>query len=121
VINTAETFDLDAANKTIRDAFLGFIKIMIPAPESERLSPEDARRIMNDAISAMSAGSNACGEVTRLRNTLSELRDKHRPRPSAHPSAPGAICAPCSLHGVLITWPCETWTTTEQALTHGQS
>jgi hypothetical protein len=66
-------------------------------------------------------GMTACSEITRMRSDITQLRDAHRPRPHADPTAPGALCEACSLRGALIAWPCETWRAADRTLTKDQT
>ncbi|MFJ9771150.1 hypothetical protein ACIRVF_07895 [Kitasatospora sp. NPDC101157] len=117
----ASTFDLDAANKTIGNAMLGLIKLMLPVPGQEPPTPEHGQELMKQITDAMATGSRACSEVNRLREEFAHLRDRHRPQPTTDPTKPGVICSACSIHGALIPWPCDPWTTAENSLSHGQS
>lgn len=113
-------FSLDTANKSIGNALVDLIKLMFPRPGTtlDRAAGQDILKSLTDGIGA---GSQACTEVTRLRTAFTALRDSHRPKPHADPTAPGSLCAACSLHGALIAWPCETWTVADRTLSHGQS
>ncbi|MFE2407027.1 hypothetical protein ACFXDE_01650 [Kitasatospora sp. NPDC059408] len=120
-MNTPATiFDVDTANKTISNAVVGLVKLMLPVPGQEGPTPEQGRELMKQITEAITTGSQACGEVTRLREEFTNLRDRHRPQPAIAPDSPAAICAACSVSGSLVSWPCPTWTSAEAALTHGQ-
>lgn len=112
-------FNLDTAQKDISSALVGFVQLSLNAIALK--DDPDAGRQFFDAIKdSIVAGMAACAEVKRLLDAFTGLRDKHQPRPHLDPSKPGALCAACSLHGALISWPCETWTAIDQTLTHGQ-
>lgn len=116
---TPAPFNLDTAQKDIGEALLGFLRISLDGA-SLKDDPEAGRQIFESIKDSIVAGLGACGEVKRLYEALTGLRDTHRPRPHLDPTAPGALCAACSLHGALITWPCETWTAIDRTLTHHQ-
>lgn len=116
---TAPTpFDLDASNKAISTALVSYITFSLSQP-GERTA-ESVQQMLTDIQNAITAGSAACAEVGRMRTELAALRDQHRPRPHADPSAPGALCEACSLHGSLVQWPCQTWQAVDRTLTNGQ-
>jgi hypothetical protein len=48
-------------------------------------------------------------EIDRLRASRQKVRDIHVPQASSDPSVPGAVCTGCSVHGVMVAWPCATW------------
>lgn len=115
----AAAFDVEAANRTIGESMVNLVKLMMPMPGSEP-DPELANSFMTSITTALAAGSGAVAEVKRLRADLAQMRDSHRPRPHADPTAAGALCEACSLHGALTAWPCGTWTSVERILAHGQ-
>ena len=112
-------FNLDTTQKTISAGLVGIVRILLDGA-SLKGDPQAAQQIFGEIKDALIAGSSAYAEVKRLHGSLTALRDQHKPRPHADPTAPGALCNACSLHGVLVAWPCETWTATDRALTHGQ-
>ena len=112
-------FNLDTTQKTISNALVGYVRILLDGA-SIKDDPQAGRQIFDEIKDALIAGSAACAEVKRLHAALTQLRDQHKPRPHADPTAPGALCNSCSLPCVLVAWPCETWTATDRALTHGQ-
>ncbi|MFJ2004765.1 hypothetical protein [Streptomyces chartreusis] len=99
---------------------MGLLKITMRAPGTMPGEAE-ASAAMEGVSRALTAGSAACQEVTRVRNELSALRDGHRPQPHADPAKPGALCAACSVHGSIVSWPCATWSAAERILTHGKA
>ncbi|MEN2423042.1 hypothetical protein AABB02_33640 [Streptomyces rimosus] len=111
-------FDLDTAHETINTAILALIRAALRSPW-EPYNLREGRHLTTSIREALAAGSAACVEVTRLRTELTGLRDAHRPQPHAAPGTPGALCAACSLHGTLVSWPCEVWSTAERLLTRG--
>ncbi|MFJ6667466.1 hypothetical protein [Streptomyces sp. NPDC091383] len=111
-------FNVDTATKAISAALIGFVRISLdPSVKDDRAAGDEIIGAIKDAILV---GSSACAEVKRLQDVLAAMRNRHQPRPHLDPSAPGALCAACSLHGALITWPCDTWKGADHALTHGQ-
>lgn len=116
----AAAFDADAAHRSIGDSMVTLVKLMMPIPGAAP-DPELASSFMTSITTSLAAGSAAVAEVKRLRTDLAHLRDSHRPRPHADPTAAGALCEACSLHGVLAAWPCSAWTAVERILTHRQS
>ena len=112
-------FDADASGKAIGGAISSLIKLSFPTPGAE-LDPDAAAAFMTTITEALAAAGHALAEVKRIRGALTAMRDGHRPRPHTDPTAPGALCDACSLHGALITWPCTPWTAAEQILTHNQ-
>lgn len=112
-------FNLDTASKDISDALIGFVRLSLDA-ESLKSDPQAGRQFFDSIKNSVVAGMSACGEVKRLQDEFSALRDRHKPRPHADPTTPGALCEACSLNGSLIAWPCETWKAADKALTHHQ-
>ncbi|MGW0993496.1 hypothetical protein ACWD5V_09330 [Streptomyces sp. NPDC002523] len=113
----SKPFDLDAANGTIGTAIMGMLKLMLREPGSMP-DPAEAKAVMESMRHGLMAGSQACVEVTRIRTELAALRDEHRPQPHADPAKPGALCAACSVHGSIVSWPCATWSAAERILNH---
>ncbi|SMF86682.1 hypothetical protein [Streptomyces sp. Amel2xC10] len=113
-------FDLDEANKTLASATIGYVELTLRRPGTPP-DKQQATDLMVKIQKALLAGSHACAEVTRIRTELAALRDTHRPQPHADPTKPGALCAACSLHGSIVSWPCAAWTAAEQLLTHGKA
>jgi hypothetical protein len=56
-------------------------------------------------------------EIEKLRSSRQKVRDIHVPQASSDPSIPGAICTGCSVHGVMVVWPCATWKAMEDLVT----
>lgn len=112
-------FDITASDKAIGDALVSLVTLSFRQP-GEPIAPEAGQQFFEHVKDAIFAGSMACGEIKRLRADMAAIRDAHRPRPHADPSAPGALCEACSLHGALVSWPCATWTAVDRSLTHGQ-
>jgi hypothetical protein len=117
----APSFNLDAANKTITEATVSLVKLMLPLPGQEPPTLEQGQALMKQITDAITTGASACSEVTRYRTAFADLREQHRPQPHPNPNAPGALCTACSLHGALVPWPCNAWTTAEKTLSHGQN
>jgi hypothetical protein len=113
-------FDLDTAHKAIGTALVTMVTFSFRGPNAAPPTPDEARQFMEAVQQAVFQGSNACAEIKRMREDLTQLRDSHRPRPHADPTQPGALCEACSLTGALIAWPCGPWSTAEQILTRGQ-
>src|SRR5690348_39171 len=111
-------FSLDEAQKAVTTALLNLLKASLGG--NSEPDPETAASLRQSIQDALLAGSAACAEIGRMRASLTELRDTHRPQPHADHTQPGALCATCSLDGALIAWPCHTWTAADQILTHGQ-
>ncbi|MGW2692401.1 hypothetical protein ACWC3Y_11125 [Streptomyces sp. NPDC001296] len=110
-------FDLTDTQKTISNALVGFVQLSLGG-DAIKNDPETGRQFFEAIKDSIVAGMAACGEVKRLTEALTGLRDKHQPRPHLDPTTPGALCAACSLHGALIAWPCETWTAVDKTLAH---
>lgn len=108
-------FDLDAATTQIGAAVGGVIELTF-RPSGEVPTPEATKSVWDAMLGALQAGSSACAEVKRIRGALTDFRDSHRPRPHADPTAPGAICDGCSVHGALVNWPCAPWQFAERLL-----
>ncbi|MCI3277490.1 hypothetical protein [Streptomyces cylindrosporus] len=115
-----QSFDLDTASNAIGEATLRLVKLTFREPGTLP-SAADGRAFMESLRGALTAGSAACSEVTRIRGELTVLRDGHRPQPHADPTKPGALCAACSVHGSIVAWPCATWSAAERILTHGKA
>lgn len=113
-------FDLDVANNAIGGAIVSLVKLTFREPGTMP-DPAEGRAFMENLRQALTAGSAACAEVTRMRTELASLRDSHRPQPHADPTKPGALCAACSVHGSIVAWPCATWTAAERILNHGKA
>ena len=113
-------FNEKAANATLADAAIGMLSVSMRAPGTQP-DPKQASAIMSKIKEAVAVGLAACAEVSRLRSEISALRDEHRPQPHADQTKPGALCAACSIHGTLVSWPCGTWSTAERILTHGKA
>jgi hypothetical protein len=116
--NTA--FDLDVITAALGNAASAVLHLVLRAP-SAPVDSETGRQFMTAITDAIAAGHQACTEVTRLRAAFGAQRDAHRPQPHANSATPGALCAACSLHGALVSWPCEPWTAAERVLTHGRA
>jgi hypothetical protein len=114
-LKVGEPFDLKAAHAQIGDAMVTMIKLMLPVPGSQP-DQEAAQAAWQSLLQAITAGSHACNEVKRLRSEVAELRDAHRPRPHADPTAPGALCVACSLGGALVNWPCSPWQSADRII-----
>jgi hypothetical protein len=112
-------FDADAAKKAIGDSMFNLVKLMMPLPGASP-DPSLADSFMTSVTGALAAGSQAISEVKRIRDDVAQMRDSHRPRPHADPTAAGALCEACSLAGSLTAWPCSVWTAAERILTHRQ-
>ncbi|WDO09923.1 hypothetical protein ME763_32040 [Streptomyces murinus] len=113
-------FDLDSTTSTISEALIGMVAMSFRAPGNQP-NPAEARALMAGIRNALLAGTHACAEITRMRHELAALRDGHRPQPHADPMKPGALCAACSVHGSIVSWPCATWSAAERILTHGKA
>ncbi|MET7776285.1 hypothetical protein ABZU94_10595 [Streptomyces mirabilis] len=113
-------FDDHTASATMADAVIAMVTMSIRSPGTKP-DPEQAVTVMGKIREALTTGLAACAEVSRLRTGLAALRDEHRPRPHADPTQPGALCAACSVHGALVSWPCGTWSTAERILNHGKA
>jgi hypothetical protein len=113
-------FDLDVANHAIGGAIVSLVKLTFREPGATP-DPAEGRAFMENLRQALTAGTQACAEITRMRAELTALRDSHRPQPHADPTKPGALCAACSMHGSIVAWPCATWTAAERILTHGKA
>lgn len=113
-------FDEKTATTTMVDAVISMVTMSMRAPGAMP-DREQAAALMGKIREALQTGLAACGEVSRLRTELATLRDEHRPRPHADRTAPGALCAACSIHGALISWPCGTWSAAEKILNHGKA
>ncbi|MFJ8153912.1 hypothetical protein [Streptomyces sp. NPDC094468] len=114
------TFDEKTASATMVDAVIGMVNMSVREPGTMP-DRDQAAAVMGKIREALTTGLAACAEVSRLRTELGALRDEHRPRPHADPNAPGALCAACSIHGALVSWPCGTWSTAERILNHGKA
>ncbi|WP_435244925.1 hypothetical protein [Streptomyces tendae] len=115
-----QPFDLDTANLSIGNAIVSLVKLLMRAPGTTP-GPAEARAALDNVQAALTAGAGACREVTRMHTELAALRDSHRPQPHADPTQPGALCAGCSVHGSIVSWPCGTWTAAERILNHGKA
>ncbi|MGW4889622.1 hypothetical protein [Streptomyces murinus] len=115
-----EPFDLDKAHSTIGDALMGMLRLTFREPGTQP-DPAEAKALMESIRNALLAGTRACAEITRMRHELAALRDNHRPQPHADAMKPGALCAACSVHGSIVSWPCATWSAAERILTHGKA
>lgn len=113
---TPGRFDLDSASTQIGAAVAGVIKMTF-RPPGQQPGEKASKELFDSILHALVAGGSACAEVKRLRGGLARLRDNHRPRPHADPTAPGALCQACSLHGALVPWPCEPWQCADHLLT----
>lgn len=113
-------FDEKTASATMADAIITMVSAPMRAPGG-RPNRETASAVMDKIKDALITGMAAVAEVSRLRAELGALRDEHRPRPHADPTAPGALCAASSIHGALVSWPCSTWSATERILNHGKA
>jgi hypothetical protein len=113
-------FDVKTATATIGQAIYGLLHVVLRAPGTMP-DPQEASAAMEKVRHALTAGSDACGEVSRIRGELAALRDGHRPQPHADPTKPGALCAACSMHGSIVSWPCATWSAAERILNHGKA
>jgi hypothetical protein len=117
-----QPFDAKAAQRAITTAMLNFVKLTFRAPGPPAAADLEAGQALMAAVpEALKAGSEACGELDRIRGDLAAARDEHRPRPHADPSAAGAQCTRCSLSGVIVSWPCEPWNLAERILNRGRS
>ncbi|MFE6362939.1 hypothetical protein ACFVP3_23435 [Streptomyces sp. NPDC057806] len=113
-------FDLDGAQKAIGDAVVNMVTLFLRAP-GQQPDLEAGKKLAESLRNAVQAGSAACTEVTRMRTDLMGLRDQHRPQPHADPTKSGALCAACSVHGSIVSWPCATWSAAERILTYGKA
>jgi hypothetical protein len=113
-------YDNDTTMKTVSGALIKLVMMGFRDPATPP-SDVDGEELMTAIREGLLGGTLACAEVNRMREALKVLRDAHRPRPHADPTAPGALCETCSLHGALIVWPCETWRAADQILTKNQT
>lgn len=113
-------FDEKEATGSMVEAVIGLVNMSMRAPGSVP-DPKQASDLMGKIRGALQTGLAACSEVSRIRTEVAALRDGHRPQPHADPTRPGALCAACSIHGSIVSWPCATWSAAERILTHGKA
>jgi hypothetical protein len=73
-----QPFDLKTAGNAIGQAVVTLVKLTFREPGT---MPDRAegRAFMDSLRQALTAGSAACAEITRMRSELTALRDSHRP------------------------------------------
>jgi hypothetical protein len=105
-VSTAPDLDLDEIRERNGRCVEAAVRVMIL-----RETPSDAEdvsfgRLLIESLRDVTVlGS----EIDRLRASRQKVRDIHVPQASSDPSVPGAVCTGCSVHGVMVAWPCATW------------
>lgn len=105
--------DLDAISKRNGETVLAYLKLMLMRQPGDTPDPVEANALMKGLVEALKDASVLGAEVEKLRRQRQQVRDIHAPENSSDPSAPGAYCTGCSLHGARVMWPCPTFKATQ--------
>ena len=105
--------DLDAISKRNGETVLAYLKLTLMRQPGDTPDPVEASALMKGLVEALKDASILGAEVEKLRRQRQKVRDIHAPENSSDPSAPGAYCTGCSLHGARVMWPCPTFKATQ--------